>query len=108
MTNIDEIMRIKKNDAMSIMNDIDKKIILKTYKERNKHKTVLFGIGYFIDNDKGIEGFTKLCRQKLGCSGTISTDENNKTLITFSGDHVDTLKQLLIDEKITSEQYIKC
>lgn len=108
MTDINKFLKNQNNKTMSLINDIDKKILLKTYKEGNKHKTILTGIDDFLTKPEEVKKFTKTCQTKLGCSGTISFDDKQKTIIMFSGNHVDAMKQLLIDEKIAAEEFIKC
>ena len=107
MTDINKIIKNQRNDTNSLMTEIDKKIVLKPYKEGNKHKTIMTGIDDFLKPEE-VKGFTKMCKVKLGCTGTISQDDKQKTVIIFSGNHVDAIKQLMISEKITTEEFIKC
>jgi translation initiation factor 1 (eIF-1/SUI1) len=99
----------EKNEDENILNEISKKINLKSFKDGNKMKTQITGIDGFIhESDKksqeeNIEKFVKDIRKKLGCSGTISKDDNNKTVIIFSGDQITSLRHFLTEKGIEEE-----
>lgn len=105
--NIDDILKNVKAKKDDNMVDIDKRIVISTYKEKNKHKTQVKGLEDFM-KEAEIEAFNKLIKTKMGCNGTIVTDnETKKKTIVFSGDHVDALKKFIVSSKITTIEFIR-
>ena len=89
------------------LSDIDKKIIIKQYKEKNKNKTCINGLFDFV-SEKDMQDLVKSLKKKLGCSGTIFEDPETKIKkIVFSGNHFEEIKELLIEKKITDANHIR-
>jgi len=87
--------------------EFDKVIKIRCYKEGNKHKTYITGIFDFLDDTK-IKKFIRLVKKKLGCGGgNIGVDREKNKAIIFSGSHIDNIKNLIIEEKITDINNIK-
>ena len=108
-----DVQKLLQGTKQNLLNDIDKKVTLKTYKDGNKQKTCLSGLDDFIvatekrTQNENIESYTKEIRKSFGCSGTIMKDENEKIHVIFSGDHVQNIKKSLIKKGI-DEKFIKC
>lgn len=108
-----DVQKLLQGTKQNLLNEIDKKVTLKTYKDGNKQKTCLSGLDDFITatekktQTENIESYTKEIRKSLGCSGTIMKDDNEKIHIIFSGDHIQNIKKSLIKKGI-DEKFIKC
>jgi len=108
-----DVQKLLQGTKQNLLNEIDKKIALKTYKDGNKQKTCLSGLDDFIfatekkSQIENIESYTKEIRKSLGCSGTVMKDENEKIHVIFSGDHIQNIKKNLIKKGI-DEKFIKC
>src|SRR5947207_15969002 len=101
-----DVQKLLQGNKQNLLDEIDKKITLKTYKDGNKQKTCVSGLDDFIlatekkSQRDNIESYTKKVRKSLGCSGTIMKDENDKIHVIFSGDHVQNIKKSLISKGI--------
>ncbi len=102
--NISNITGIKSNEN-AILKELDKKIILKTFQDHGKIKTQVKGVDNFL-NEKELNDFIRNVKVKNGCNGNI-TIENGTKLIIFTGDQIDTVKSYIINNKITTKEYIK-
>lgn len=103
----------KLNDNL-ILSDLDKIIKIKYHKDKNKNRTCVYGIFDFI-SEGDINSLIKMIKKRLGCSGIISegviskgkkTSDISKVLV-FSGNHIEEIKEILLEEKITDESHIK-
>lgn len=91
------------------LSEIDKHIRIKHHKEKNRNKTCVYGIFDYI-TEKEAEALLKTIKTHLGCSGIICEEIVNKKtikLMTFSGNHINDIKNILIDKKITDASHIK-
>ncbi len=109
------------NSNTQILSSIDNKIQIKHHKEKNKNKTCVYGLFNFISEDDA-KIFIKIVKKKLGCSGIIGDDlvvskpliksapksniEPGKVLI-FSGNHIDDIKNIILEKNITDLDHIK-
>ena len=100
-------------EKKNILSSIDNKIQIKHHKEKNKNKTCVYGLFNFI-SDADIPIFIKIVKKKLGCSGVVCEDEpvqgKPKTLgkiVVFSGNHLEDIKNIIIEKKITDAAHIK-
>ena len=112
----------------AILSELDKQIRIKYYKEGNKNKTCVYGLFDFITEPEG-KLLIKYIKKKLGCAGIIEDekestpasngatgppiskdkepkDGKNKIMI-FSGKHVEEIKNIILDKKITNDAHIK-
>lgn len=118
-----------------ILSELDKKILIKYYKEGNKNKTYVYGIFDFVPEPE-VKTFVKFVKQKLGCSGIIGEDpvkddakdadpkkkpkggfgnRANKTTkdpslgkaLIFSGNQTEAIRAILIERKVADEDHIK-
>jgi translation initiation factor 1 (eIF-1/SUI1) len=97
---------IQQNNQQNILNEFDKKVILKYKKIKGKNKTNIYGLEKILENCK-LDEFLKKIKKKLGCGGIITVDDDKIYIIEFMGDHRLKIKQILIDEKIVSEDKIE-
>lgn len=88
------------------LNELEKKIFLKCFKDGNKLKTHVIGINYFISKDD-LKPFIKTIKKKLGCGGGSVLQENGITTIIFSGNQIDNIKNIIISKDITTSSNIK-
>lgn len=92
----------KKKEKL-VLNKINKKIGLQLVKEKNKNKTFLTNINYFIDKNE-IAIFCKKLQKILGSSSTINQEGD----CGFSGDYTtDTAKKEIIKKFIFDNAEIK-
>lgn len=98
-------MNIGLEEETKTIQEIDKKIIIKYYKLKNKAKTRLYGLEDFID-EKETEKLMKNVKKKLGCGGTLTEDENKIKNIEFQGDQREHIKEILISNTNISAEKI--
>lgn len=113
-----DISNITSNNQ--ILTDLDKMIRIKHYREKNKNKTCVYGISDFVPA-KDLDALVKLIRKRLGCSGnlveevgTIQLNEKTKKaspvinkVLVFSGNHIEGIKNFLLEKKIVDNNHIK-
>lgn len=88
------------------LNELEKKIYIKSRKEGNKLKTDVLGVNHFLNNND-IKSFIKKVKKKLGCGDGSIKQEDGNTIIIFSGNHVESIKNIIIEQKITDISKIK-
>lgn len=107
----------KRNNEL--IEEIDKKIILKYRQVKNKHKTCMFGIDKILGENE-IKELIKRIKKTLGCGGTIinqsspkdeKEDERDKKvkkeiIIEFTGDHRHQIRELLLEQNIIESDKI--
>lgn len=98
-------MNIGLEEESKTIQEIDKKVVIKYYKLKNKAKTRVYGLEDFID-EKEMEKIMKNVKKKLGCGGTFTEDENKIKNIEFQGDQRDNIKEILISNTNISEEKI--
>jgi len=94
------------SNQQTVLEELDKKITLKFKKFKGKNKTFVYGIENILDEQK-IEDFIKKIKKKLGCGGVFTEDEDNVKMIEFMGDHRIKIKELIIEDKLISEDKIE-
>ncbi len=94
------------DNQQNILNELDKKIILKYRKIKGKNKTHIYGIEKVLDAEK-LEDFLKKIKKKLGCGGVVSEDEEKTYVIEFMGDHRLKIKEMLLEEKVLPSNKIE-
>lgn len=94
-------------EQQNILDEYDKKVILKFKKIKNKNKTYVYGIDKILIEKDKLENFLKKIKKKLGCGGILGIDEEKNTYIEFMGDHRDKIKNILIEENIISGDKIE-
>lgn len=94
MVDVVEISTLKTENT--ILNDIDKKITLKFFKEKKTSRTYIEGLEDFINQKEIIKLVTSL-KKKLG-TGMLEKDIDNKKVYGFQGDHRDRIRNILITE----------
>ena len=87
----------------------DNRIKIKTIREKNKNKTYVTGIFDFITDDEKIENFLKQIKKQFGCGGVIKDNADGVVgrCIIFNGNHVNALKDFIIENKIAPSEKIK-
>lgn len=88
------IFNTKHNDE--VLEEIDRKIVIKEYCERGKNKTVVVGLNLYEEfkNNNDIINFSKEIKNKFGCGCTI-TNENDIVKLVFQGKHKNNIKKTL-------------
>ncbi len=94
-------------EQQTVLEEFDKKIILKYKKIKNKNKTYVYGLEKIIIEKDNLEIFLKKIKKKLGCGGILGIDEEKNNYIEFMGDHRDKIKSILLEEKIITEDKIE-
>ncbi len=84
---------------------LDKHVTLKFLKEVKTSRTYIGGLGDFMTNEQ-IEIFTKQLKKKLG-AGMNTKLVNGKTEYGFQGNHIDSIKKILLSETEIPEEKIK-
>lgn len=87
------------------LKEIDKKIVIKIFKNGNRLRTEVCGLEDFIPVDR-FKQITKDIKELHGCSGIVD-DVNNKKIITFSGNQIENVKNYIISKKIATIEFIK-
>ncbi len=90
----------------NLLSEIDKKITIRCKKIKGKNKTCVYNLDKFMEQDK-VEEFLKKIKKKLGCGGLITEDDDNITNIEFMGDHRNTIKEILVNDKIAASNKIE-
>ena len=90
-------------DEQNILSQLDSKLIIKFHKEGRHSKTIIMGLGNYL-NDEKQQDFVKTFKKKLGSSATKNV-VNNQCTYAFSGDHVNTLYDYFV--KIIPKDKIK-
>ena len=71
--------------------ELDKKVIIKEQKEKNKNKTYVFGLSAIegLEKRKALDNFAKLLKNKFGCGCKIEPDEKreSQSVLVFQGNH---------------------
>ena len=75
-------------------------------KKRTMRKfiTIVEGLHQIFTDKDDLERFAKKLRKTLNCAVSIDKETNN---LTIQGDHRETIKKMLVDYKIVSEDNIK-
>lgn len=105
------------NNNNLILSELDKMIKIKHLKEKNKNKTCVYGVLDFIP-EKDIDPLIKIIKKRLGCSGSLTEEIIVSTkgkkassdvlkVLVFSGNHVEEIRDILLEKKITDEEHIK-
>ena len=102
-TNIEKILQsiITKSTENDALNELDKKINIKSFKDGKNYKTQIFGLNNFLSNDE-TKKFGKTFKKKYGCNCLIQNDS-----LIFSGEHAENLKKMIIEAGIATKDYIK-
>ena len=87
----------------NILSQLDSKLIIKFHKEGRHSKTIIMGLGNYL-NDEKQQDFVKTFKKKLGASATKNVI-NNQCIYSFSGDHVNKLYDYFV--KIIPKDKIK-
>ena len=95
------------SEQQNILNEFDKKVIIKYKKVKNKNKTYVYGLDKIITEKSKLEDFLKKIKKKLGCGGVFDVDEEKNNFIEFMGDHRTKIKEILVEEKVISEDKIE-
>jgi translation initiation factor 1 (eIF-1/SUI1) len=95
------------SDQQNILNEFDKRVILRYKRVKNKNKTYVYGIDKLLVEKDKLEDFLKKIKKKLGCGGILGVDEEKNNYVEFMGDHRDKIKNILVEEKIITEDKIE-
>jgi translation initiation factor 1 (eIF-1/SUI1) len=95
------------SEQQNIFNELDKKVILKYKRVKNKNKTYVYGLEKMITDKDKMEDFLKKIKKKLGCGGIQGVDEEKNNYVEFMGDHRIKIKDILVEEKIITEDKIE-
>ncbi len=90
----------------NVLEEFDKKIVLKFKKFKGKNKTYVYGLESVLD-EKQVDEFLKKIKKKLGCGGVLTEDDEKVKMIEFMGDHRLKIKEIIVDDKIITEDKIE-
>lgn len=90
----------------NVLEEFDKKITLKFKKFKGKNKTYVYGLENILDEHK-LEEFLKKLKKKLACGGVITEDDEKVKMIEFMGDHRLKIKEIILDDKLITEDKIE-
>ena len=90
--------------TLNIIDDIDKRIVLKFMKEGKTSRTYIIGLDKFM-TEETLKDLIKSLPKTLGTS-SIKKEHENSYIYGFSGDHVNTIYDILIKKKIASKDQI--
>lgn len=85
--------------------ETDKKVYIKSFKEKGKYKTEVIGLNYYL-KQVDLDDFCKEVKKKLGCDCN-KKNEKDKQILIFSGDHVEWLTSRLTEKNIVSKENIR-
>ena len=89
----------------SILEEIDKRVVLRFKKVKGKNKTCIYGLDKILDKPK-LNEFLKNIKKNLGCGGLITEDDDKVPMIEFMGEHREKIKNIIINEKIITADKI--
>jgi len=89
----------------SILQELDKRVVLRFKKVKGKNKTCIYGLEKVLDKPK-LEEFLKTIKKNLGCGGLFTEDDEKIMMVEFMGDHREKIKKILINEKIIAADKI--
>lgn len=84
------------NEKNQILQNLDKKVVVKELRERGKNKTFIQGLNLYdefkeIDN---LKKFIKEIKEKFACGCTIVTNDNQQKLL-LQGNHKDNITKFI-------------
>lgn len=85
-----------KNEQIELLENLDKKLIIKEIKEKGKNKTFIQGFNLydeFKDNDS-LKKFMKELKNKFACACTLLV-ENNQSKLMLQGFHKDKIREFM-------------
>ncbi len=88
------------------LRDLDTKIILKTFKVGRFFKTSISGLHDLLSKSEQNK-IVGMIKKKLGCGSQTTLDESGKTIIIFTGDHQEIIRQILLAENVISASKIE-
>ena len=90
----------------NVLEELDKKITIKFKKFKGKNKTYVYGLENILDNQK-LEEFLKKIKKKLACGAVFTEDSEKIKMIEIMGDHRLKIKEIIIDDKLITEDKIE-
>jgi translation initiation factor 1 (eIF-1/SUI1) len=91
--------KVEENAHKKNLIALDKKIVIKEQKEKNKNKTYVSGLSSIdgLDKMKALEQFAKKLKTKFGCGCNITPDEKNakKFILVLQGNHKESISRYL-------------
>jgi len=91
----------------NLLKQIDRKIIIKFLKEGKTSRTYIFGIDGFIKSQQEIDTFIKKLQKTLGTSLITKQSDTNTPVYGFGGDHIRTIYDFILKNKICNALDIK-
>jgi len=98
--NIDDIDKTTENDT----SDIDKKVLLKFFKEKKTSRTYIIGLDKFMEVSE-IDKLSKDIKKRLG-TGSIKVEKDGTIAYGFQGDHREAIKKILSDRNLVPKEKI--
>lgn len=97
----------KEETETNILNQIDRKLIIKYMKEGKSSRTYIYGLSSYIDSEDQIMNHAKKIQKSLGTSILKRHDDDNKIIIGFGGEHIRTIYEYIIKNNICPINEIK-
>ncbi len=107
LDNFDDFNVDHTTQQTNLLAQIDRKIIIKFMKEGKTSRTYIFGLDQYIVNKDEILKFIKPLQKSLGTSMIEKTDEDNKLVIGFGGNHIQPIYDAIIKKNICPKNEIK-
>lgn len=89
----------------TLMQEIDKKITLKHFKEKKTSRTYILGLDAFMADEKDRDKMCKALKKKLG-TGSIKVNNEGVTAYGFQGDHRERIKEYLVKNNIAPKDKV--
>lgn len=90
----------------NVLEELDKKIIIKFKKFKGKNKTYVYGLENLLDEQK-LEEFLKKIKKKLACGCVFTEDAEKVKMIEIMGDHRLKIKEIIVEDKLITEDKIE-
>lgn len=95
-----------KNEQIQLLENLDKKLVIKEIKEKGKKKTFIQGFNLYEEfkDNENLKKFVKEMKNKFGCACT-SITENNQQKLMLQGFHKEKIKDFIKEKypKIKTE-----
>lgn len=100
-----------KSNSSNVIAEIDKHIEIRFLKEGRRNKTYVYGLIDYIggeekDKNKNLQKFVEKLQKRLGTS-MLEEEKDGKKSYAFGGDHVNTIKTIVMSELKVPKEKVK-
>lgn len=94
------------NTDTNILEQIDRKLIIKYMKEGRASRTYVYGLMSYINSEEDIMKHMKKLQKSMGTSLFKTYDDKKKIIIGLGGEHIRTIYEYIIKNNICPENEI--